>query len=324
MQQFTLQNEMLNITLTNLGASWLSCQVRMSQGWREVLVTTTPERWEENTAYFGATVGRYANRIAGGRYSLNGQTFQLTQNNGENTLHGGAFGADKKIWQVEEASEQAVCFSTIFVNGEEGFGGEVKAKVTYCLNGSSVEIHFEAKASQDTPLCLTNHAYFNLSGEPTIHRHQLQIAAERYLPVAENGIPNGILKTVAGTGFDFRQPKEIGQDLLRDTDQQRVKGYDHAFDLVKNTPKEPACCLAVEDLSLELSTSMPALQVYSGNWLDGQPNLSGGYHADYAGIALEPGVFPDTPNHPEWWEYGGIIRAGEHYQQYICYRFITR
>ncbi|QIW16546.1 galactose mutarotase [Pasteurellaceae bacterium RH1A] len=322
MQLFTLENQHLKITLSDLGASWLSCVVKFPHEEREVLVTTTPDRWQEQSAYFGATIGRYANRIAQGRYSLNNLTFQLAQNNGPNNLHGGEKGADKCIWQVVEQGPQAVKFAKIFANGEEGFGGEVQATVKYGLEGNQVRLAFEAVSDQDTPLCLTNHAYFNLSGEQDIKNHRLQIQAQRYLPVAADGIPSGDLKAVEGTGFDFRQPKAIGQDLLKDEDQRLVKGYDHAFELAKNTTDGPACCLAVEDLRLELNTSLPALQVYTGNWLDGQPDLTGGQYGDYAGVALEPECFPDSPNHPEWWDLGGILRAGETYQQHISYRFL--
>ncbi|ACL33228.1 galactose-1-epimerase [Glaesserella parasuis] len=327
MKIYTLENDHLKITLSDFGASWLSCVVKLPNEQREVLVTTTSERWQEQSAYFGATVGRYANRIANGTFELNGQKFILAKNNGENNLHGGEIGADKCVWQVQSADEQAVTFHKIFANGEEGFGGEVTATIVYRLNGNQLEIEFNAVSSQDTPLCFTNHAYFNLSNEPTIHQHSLQLNAEKYLPVGANGIPNAPLKAVEGTSFDFRTAKMIGQDLLADTDQQAVKGYDHAFLLAKSCQDLTACqadaVLTYDNLRLELRTSKPALQVYTGNWLGGQPNLTGGSYPDYAGVALEPEFFPDTPNHPEWWYYGGISKANEPYQHYIHYRFIV-
>ena len=325
MNLYILENDDLKITLSDFGASWLSCQVKVAGEWREVLVTTTPENWHKQTAYFGATVGRYANRIANGRYQLNGKTFVLAQNNGQNNLHGGEVGADKQIWQAEQISAQAVRFSRIFANGEEGFGGEVKANVSYHLNDNHLQIEFDAISDQDTPLCFTNHAYFNLSGEPTIHQHALQLNADYYLPVSAQGIPNGVLKSVEKTSFDFRQAKIIGQDLLSDADQQVVKGYDHAFQLAKESKNLTACMpdavLACHDLSLEIRTTKPALQVYTGNWLGGQPNLTGGTYSDYAGVALEPEFFPDTPNHPEWWHLGGISKAEQGYHHLITYKF---
>lgn len=327
MNLYTLENNHLKITLSDFGASWLSCQVKLPNEQREVLVTTTPENWHKQSAYFGATVGRYANRIANGRYYLNGKEFVLAQNNGRNNLHGGEIGADKQHWKVEFSDSQAVKFSRIFANGEEGFGGEVTASVEYRLNGNQLDIEFNAISDQDTPLCFTNHAYFNLSGEPTIHQHRLQLNADHYLPVAEDGIPNAPLKAVENTSFDFRQGKKIEQDLLADEDQQAVKGYDHAFLLANKSPDLTACLpdalLACDDVTLELRTTKPALQIYTGNWLAGQPNLTGGTYVDYAGVALEPEFFPDTPNHPEWWQFGGISKAGEPYHHLIRYTFLT-
>lgn len=320
MQLFELENNFLKLTLSSYGASWLSCQIKPLNN-REILVTTTPERWQQNSAFFGATIGRYANRIANAQYRLNAKTFTLAKNNGGHSLHGGLKGADKVEWQVMAQSSQAVKFAYIFANGEEGFGGEVKATVEYHLNESQVEILFNAISDADTPLCLTNHAYFNLSGEPTVKNHQLQINACHYLPVSSDGIPNAPLKAVAGTSFDFRQPKTIRQDLLVDSDQQAVKGYDHAFLIAKNS-ENPTACLAVADLRMELETTYPAIQLYTGNWLGGQPNLNGGEYQDYAGLALEPEFFPNSPNQPELAEFGGITRAGEQYRQQIIYKFI--
>lgn len=319
MHCYILENAHLKIVLSSLGASWLSCQVKLPTGAREVLVTTTPTRWAEQTAYFGATIGRYANRIANARYSLHNHTYSLAANHGTNNLHGGLIGADKKIWKVEQVEPTHLCFSTTFADGEEGFGGNVTASVEYRLANNKLWITFNAVSDQDTPLCLTNHAYFNLAGSRDIRAHQLQLNADYYLPVDCHGIPNAPLKAVEGNSFDFRQRQEIGSRLLADADQQAVKGYDHAFQLKDN--HQTAAQLSVADLQMRLCTSMPALQVYTGNWLGGQPNLSGGAHSDYAGVALEPEFFPDTPNHPEWWQFGGISRANAPYHHWISYEF---
>ncbi|MFA9488625.1 MULTISPECIES: galactose-1-epimerase [unclassified Mannheimia] len=322
MKLFTLENAYLKITLSDFGASWLSCVIKMPNEEREVLVTTSAKNWQKQTAFFGATIGRYANRIANAEYSLNGKTYHLAKNNGEHNLHSGELGGDKVIWKVESHSEQAVKFSYIFADGEEGFGGEVEAFVEYRLTDNELKISFDAKSNQDTPLCLTNHAYFNLQGSENILDHELMISAESYLPVDPSGIPNAPLKKVAGTSFDFRQPKKIGQDLLADDDQKAVKGYDHAFHLAKNRENLTAC-LAVEDLKMELHTSMPALQIYTGNWLKGQPNLSEGEYEDYAGVALEPEFFPNSVNQPELLQFGGITKARESYHHTISYRFVS-
>ena len=321
MKTFTLENNHLKITLSNFGASWLSCVVKHPKGDREVLVTTTPERWAEQSAYFGATVGRYANRIANGEYQLNGKTYFLAKNNGENNLHGGEKGASFVEWQVLEQSPQAVKFGYTFADGEEGFGGEVNAKVTYRLTDNQLEVDFDAVSDQATPLCLTNHAYFNLDDSPTIRHHSLQINASHYLPVGENGIPNGLLKSVENTSFDFREAKRIEEDLLADTDQRSVRGYDHAFLIAKENQNFTAC-LGVEDLKLQLDTSMPVVQLYTGNWLAGQPRGESGVCEDYAGVALEPGFFPDSPNHPELATFGGVSQANEPYHHSVYYRFM--
>ena len=320
MQTFLLENDYLKITLSNFGASWLSCVVKHPSSDREILITTTPDRWQENSAYFGATIGRYANRIAHARYQLHQQQYQLAANNGENNLHGGKIGGSHVHWQVVNQQPQVVTFAYTFADGEEGFGSEVQATVTYRLHEKTVTIDYAAKANGATPLCLTNHAYFNLSGEKTITQHQLQLNAEQYLPVDATGIPNAPLTAVAGTGFDFRQPKLLGQDLLKDADQQAVKGYDHAFLIAKNN-QNPTACLAVDDLRLTLETSYPAIQIYTGNWLAGQPDLNDGHYVDYAGVALEPEFFPNSPNQPELAQYGGISQANEPYQHYIHYNF---
>lgn len=324
MQTISLENDFLKITLSDYGASWLSAKVKINETWREVLVTTTPTRWKMQTAYFGATIGRYANRIANARYRLNGKLFQLNANNGKHNLHGGEIGADKRLWQIVSENEHAVRFNRIFEEGEEGFGGEVQAWVEYRLVYNQLIISFEATSTDDTPLCLTNHAYFNLSGEQTVLSHRLQLNAKYYLPVNESGIPCKPLRLVDGTSFDFRQAKTIGQDLLIDNDQRKVKGYDHAFLLTTNGLHSPACSLSVNDLQLEVFTTKPVIQIYTGNWLAGQPNLSAqGVYEDYAGIALETGYFPDTPNHSQWWHMGGICRAGEHYHHQTIYQFTT-
>lgn len=320
MNLFTLENPFLKITLSDYGASWLSCVVKMPNEEREVLVTTSAKNWQKQTAFFGATIGRYSNRIANAEYSLNGKTYRLAKNHGENSLHGGKLGGDKVIWKVENVSPQAVKFSYIFADGEEGFGGEVQAFVEYRLQDNELNICFDATASQNTPLCLTNHAYFNLQGSQHILDHELMINAEAYLPVDAAGIPNAPLKQVEGTSFDFRTAKKISSELLADEDQKAVKGYDHAFLLTKNS-ENPTACLAVSDLKMELRTSMPALQVYTGNWLKGQPNLNEGEYEDYAGVALEPEFFPNSVNQPELLQFGGITKAGENYHHTISYRF---
>jgi len=202
----------------------------------------------------------------------------------------------------------------------------VDVTVTYTLTEeNSVKIEYVGKSDQDTPLNLTNHAYFNLNDAQhgkDVREHLLQLNADYFLPVDSEGIPNAPLKVVDGTSFDFRREKSIGADFLKE-EQQLTKGYDHSF-LLSREPQKTAAILTALDrsLRLEISTSQPALQVYTGNYLGGTPNRNGGEYADYAGIALETQALPDTPNHPEWQHYGGITKATEVYRHWMKFKFV--
>lgn len=335
---FTLENSQLKITLTDWGASWLSCLVKMGQTQREVLVSCPLTEWHKQTAYFGATIGRYANRIANARYRFKEKTITLSQNQHQHQLHGGIQGADKQRWQAEILSPEAVKFSRYFADNEEGFPGNLMMSVEYHLIENQLIILFQGQCDQDCPINFTNHAYFNLQQSDHILDHQLQIDADVYLPVDQEGIPTTGLTAVAHTGFDFLQLKAISQDFLKDSDQQKVGGYDHAFllshphiwqkngDLMPQilTAKPVATLISADNkVSLELSTSKPALQIYTGNFLGGQPKTLQQSHQNYAGIALEPEFLPDSPNHPEWWHLGAITPANQLYQHFIAYRFST-
>jgi len=219
-----------------------------------------------------------------------------------------------------------VCFSLHSVDGDQGFLGNVDMTVTYTLTEeNSVKIEYAGKSDQDTALNLTNHAYFNLNDAQhgkDVREHLLQLNADYFLPVDSEGIPNAPLKAVDGTSFDFRREKSIGADFLKE-EQQLTKGYDHSF-LLSGEPQKTAAILTALDrsLRLEISTSQPALQVYTGNYLGGTPNRNGGEYADYAGVALETQALPDTPNHPEWQYYGGITKAMEAYCHWTKFKFV--
>lgn len=320
---FTLTNQQgMRIQLMDWGATWLSCQVPVNGGLQEVLLGAQVPDYLKQQAYLGVTVGRYANRIANSRFRLNGRTVYLNANQGKHQLHGGE-GFDKRRWQVEKCGDNFVQFSLFSPDGDQGFIGNVQVKTTYRLTEqNSVRIEFEALSDEDTPLNLTNHAYFNLdnaSQGTDVRGHFLQLNADYFLPVDEQGIPNAPLKTVQGSSFDFRQEKTLAQDFLQQ-EQQLTKGYDHAF-LLNGTQPCAVLTSSNRQLSLALSTSQPALQVYTGNYLAGTPNRLGYTYQDYQGIALEPECLPDTPNHPEWQKYGGISKKYQPYQQWIEYQF---
>ncbi|URL01706.1 galactose-1-epimerase [Avibacterium sp. 20-126] len=320
---FTLTNQQgMCIQLMDWGATWLSCKIPVNNQLQEVLLGCHIQDYLTQQAYLGVTVGRYANRIANSRFRLNGKTIYLNANQGKHQLHGGK-GFDKGRWQVEKCGDNFVQFSLFSADGDQGFVGNLQVKVSYRLTEKNqVRIEFEGICDQDTPLNLTNHAYFNLddaSAGTDVRQHWLQLNSEQFLPVDQQGIPNAPLKAVQGTSFDFRQAKMIAQDFLQQ-EQRLTKGYDHAF-LLNGT--QPCAILhsSNRQISLSVSTSQPALQIYTGNYLAGTPNRLGGTYQDYQGIALEPECLPDTPNHPEWQKYGGISKKNQPYRQWIEYQF---
>ena len=324
---FTLQNAQgMRAQFTDWGATWTSCCVPVNGELREVLLGCKLEEYPIQQAYLGVSVGRYANRIANAQFTLNDKTVTLTANQGKHQLHGGVNGFDKRRWALEKCGENFVCFSLHSADGDQGFPGNVDVTVTYTLTeDNSVKIEYTGKSDQDTPLNLTNHAYFNLNDAQygkDVREHLLQLNADYFLPVDSEGIPNAPLKAVDGTSFDFRREKSIGADFLKE-EQQLTNGYDHSF-LLSGEPQKTAAILTALDrsLRLEISTSQRALQVYTGNYLGGTPNRNGGEYADYAGVVIETQALPDTPNHPEWQHYGGITKATEVYCHWTKFKFV--
>lgn len=331
-QIITLTNEKgMRIQLMDWGAAWLSCQVPTHDELREVLLGCKPEDYSKQSAYLGASIGRYANRIANSTFTLNGKSVRLVANQGRHQLHGGE-GFDKRRWTlessgtVEKCGQNFVRFTLFSADGDQGFPGNVQVVVTYRLTeNNEVEVEYEAVSDQDTPLNLTNHAYFNLNNAQQgqdVRSHSLQLNADYVLPVDQDGIPNAPLKAVDGNSFDFREEQPIGLDFLQE-EQLLTKGYDHAFLLNAQTHKPCAILTAFDrSLCLQVFTSQSALQVYTGNYLSGTPTRNGGTYADYAGIALETQALPDTPNHPEWQQYGGMQNAGVPYRHWTRFKFV--
>jgi aldose 1-epimerase len=282
--------------------------------------------------YFGATVGRYANRIAEGRFTLDGKTYQLPRNDGPNSLHGGLHGFDKRVWTAESHDTPegpTMRLTYVSADGEEGYPGQLTAHVTYRLgDDDTLSIAFEATTTAPTPVNLANHAYFNLSGDPgrTILDHVLTIDADRFTPVSPTLIPTGELRSVAGTPFDFRTPTAIGSRIEIGDDQLRIgKGYDHNWILNQAKPGALTRAAVLTDpasgRSLELRTTQPGLQFYSGNFLDGKPAGGGTVFAHRTGLCLETQHFPDSPNHPDF--PSTILRPGETYSQTTVLAFST-
>lgn len=289
-----------------------------------VLGFDTLEPYLAGVPYFGATVGRYANRIANGRFALDGKVYQLPQNNGPNSLHGGIKGFDKRVWTAEPMRTPqgaAVRMSYVSAAGEEGYPGQLTAHVTYRLgDDDTLSIAFEATTTAPTPVNLANHAYFNLTGDFSrpILDHRLTIVADRFTPVDATLIPTGELSPVAGTPFDFRNPEAIGARIEAKNEQlERGKGYDHNWVLDKSAPGVLTLAAVLSDpssgRSLEVRTTQPGLQFYSGNFLDGKPAGSGTVFAHRTGLCLETQHFPDSPNQPSF--PSTILKPGQTYSQ---------
>jgi len=269
-----------------------------------------------NPRYFGPLIGRHANRIARGRFSLNGVEYRLPCNNGPNHLHGGFKGFDKRVWNASESGN--VLHLTYFSeDGEEGYPGNVTASVDYTLLDNELRVDYRATTDRDTIVNLTNHSYFNLRGVGTILDHELTLNADAFTPVSEDLIPTGELKPVEGTPMDFRRAKAIGSDL------ERAGGYDHNFVLNDWDGSLRFAARLFEPLSgraLEILTTEPGMQFYSGNFLDGSfIGKNGVAYEKYTGLCLEPQHFPDTPNHPNF--PSTVLRPGEEYKHTSIYRF---
>jgi aldose 1-epimerase len=286
--------------------------------------------------YFGVTVGRYANRIAGGRFALDGTTFQLPTNDGRNSLHGGGRGFDKVAWRVvsvDSGPQARVVLAHRSAAGESGYPGTLDVTVTYALDGQgSLAITFDATTDRATIVNLTNHAIFNLAGEgaPGGALDQLlTIPARAFTPVSADLIPTGELRPVAGTPFDFRAPRRLAQDIRNGRDEQLRfgRGYDHNFALDKGVTAAPELAARLEDpisgRVLDVLTTEPGVQVYAGNFLDGTYAGKGGHlYRMGDGIALEPQKFPDAPNHPTF--ASARIDPDRPYRHAMVYRLSCR
>jgi len=287
----------------------------------------------EHPNYWGQTIGRYANRIANGRFTLDGKTFQLTQNDKTNSLHGGTVGFDKHVWKIVDVSDKGglarVALQMVSPAGDQGYPGTLAVTTTYTLDDhGSLTIDFEASTDAPTIVNLTNHALFDMAGEGSpggALTNRLTVAAHRFTPVSEALIPTGELKSVAGTPFDLTQGR-ILDDVVRDgRDPQIVIGHgiDHNYVLDAGKTPEPKLAARLEDPAsgrvLEVLTDQPGIQVYTGNFLDGTlVGKKGHLYRMGDGVALEPQLFPDTPNHPA---FGSArVDPGKPYQHRMIYR----
>ena len=331
----TLKSGALEAQLISFGAGIISLRVPDRIGRMENIVLDFPDlagyvqnHGSKAPNFFGSTIGRFANRIAGARFALNGKEYALAKNNGQHSLHGGPGGFYNVAWQSERAAD-GVTFHYLSKDGEEGFPGNLKASVRYSVSGSQLKVDYLATTDAATVINVTNHSYFNLAGagNGSILNHQLKLFASRFTPTDAGAIPTGELRSVAGTPMDFRQSTAIGARIANDDQQLRFgQGYDHNFVLDGGVDVlKPAAELydPASGRLLEISTTEPAIQFYSGNFLDGSiVGKSGARYEKYAGLCLETQHYPDSPNHPAF--PSTLLRPGQTFRSTTILKFGTR
>jgi aldose 1-epimerase len=324
---YDLQNEHMLIRITDFGGRIVSIEVPDRNGVRRhvVLGFDNVSEYVEAGEAFGALLGRNANRIAFGRFTLDGHTYELSKNDRGSTLHGGALGFDKVFWRVETFDSTRLVLGHISPDGDQGFPGRLSVRATYRLEGHSLSLTLEAETTKATPVSLSAHPYFNLAGPPfgDILDHQVLIEADVFLPTDATQIPTGEVRQVQETAFDFRRPVSAGQ-RIRQADPQLLygKGYDHYFILKNGAQATPRLAARAHDPKsgrrLEILTTQPGLQFYSGNNLNGSIAGRDDIYRQSAGLAFEPQGFPNAPNQVQF--PTTILRPGTPYREVIEYR----
>lgn len=322
---FKLSNGLIDIELCNYGCTIVSIFVPDKMGQKRNIVAgfKTIEEYHQNEHYFGCTVGRFANRIANGKFEIEGKKYHLECNNGQNHLHGGKNAFHKKIWNVTK-SENGLSMTYFSADGEEGYPGNLNIRVDFSFGeDNKFNIHYTATTDKSTIINLTNHSYFNLSGfeESTIYNHFLKVNAVNFTPKNEKNTATGEITKVEGTPFDFRKFKPLGKDM----DALPIDmGYDINFVLDNN--KEDACAELFDPQSgrlLKVFTTQPGLQLYTANWWNGKiEGTQSVRYEKHGAVALETQAFPDAPNHPNF--PSTILNVGEEYFYVTTYQFLTK
>jgi aldose 1-epimerase len=325
-----LRNGSMTVELTNIGCAITAIRIPDNRNHHANIVAGFSDllHYRVNADYFGCVVGRFTNRIANGQFQLDGKTYQLSVNNGSNHLHGGIEGFSRKVWSIHEIIERedecGVVFSYFSPDGEEGYPGNLSATVKYLLSRENrLGIYYKAVTDKSTPVSLTNHSYFNLSGfsDPTIYDHRLDVEATEYTVKSCNNTSTGEIAKVEGTALDFRIPKLIGEGINAFPEDM---GYDHSF-IIKNNNSNAIVKAAIlsEEKSgrtITVYTDRPAIQVYTGNFWNGTIKGEQGFaYVKHGGVALETQAFPDSPNHPHFPDT--ILHPGKVHESATIYEF---
>ncbi|WP_017730218.1 aldose epimerase family protein [Nafulsella turpanensis] len=337
---FTLWNAELRVKIMNYGGTVVSLMAPDKEGKLKDVVLGfdslsdyLSDAYRQESPFFGAIIGRFGNRIAGGKFSLNGNDYTLATNDGPNHLHGGEKGFDKVLWQAEEVYEEeglGLRLSYVSEDGEEGYPGRLRVEVTYMLtNKNELQITYRAETDKATIVNLTHHSYFNLAGDAKkdILDHELMLPADTFIPVNASMIPTGELQPVGGTPFDFRTPEAIAPKMKADNKQLTyAKGFDHCF-VLNGKPKELKLAASVFEPDsrrlLEVYTSEPGVQFYTGNNLTGAlTGKEGRKYLPHSGLCLETQHFPDAPNQPAF--PSAELWPGEQYQSRTIFKFSVK
>ena len=324
--KYILDNGVIQAHILDYGATIQSLFVKDASGNMTDVVFgyDNPLGYEVNDGYLGAVVGRVANRIKDCKFSLKEKTYKLFANDGKNSLHGGQFGFDKKIYDAEIEGENLV-LRMVSPNGEEGYPGNLNLKVTYSLKGGAITLDYEATCDQDTPISITNHAYFNLSGEESILDHELYINSDHITPVDKTLIPTGELMIVEDTPFDFRKMQKIG--LYIDYPHKQIAyggGYDHNYVLKNYGLYEKVATLysAKSGIKMDVLTDNMGIQFYSGNFLSGVTGKDFKIYNKRSALCLETQNFPNAINQPSF--PSCVLKTGETYKRKTTYSFSTK
>lgn len=321
---YTIACGAMTAKISDYGATLVSLLVPDREGRLSdvVLGFEKPDHYTASTCYFGATVGRSANRIKDATITLGGKDYYLTKNENGNNLHSGPDGYHLRVWTVKEHTQDAITLTLFSPDGDQGFPGAATISLTYRLDhNGGLHIVYDAVSTKDTVFNLTNHSYFNLAGHQATDRameQTLSMPARFFNPADAESIPTGELRSVAGTPMDFRCPKPIGRDIDADYECLKLQGgYDHNWEVFCNP------CAILEDpasgRSMAVYTDCPGVQFYAGNFINGEPGKEGVLYTKRSGICLETQYYPDSIHHPQWPQ--PITKAGEHYHSETEYRF---